>query len=69
EGVIKNGLMGEHLKAIGFTIVLSVVATVIIGYLLKFTIGLKASAETESLGLDISEHGEEGYNGFQTFVE
>ncbi|HNM98851.1 MAG TPA: ammonium transporter [Turneriella sp.] len=69
EGVIKNGLMGEHLKAIGFTIVLSVVATVIIGYLLKFTIGLKASAESESLGLDISEHGEEGYNGFQTFVE
>lgn len=69
EGVIKNGLMGEHLKAIGFTIALSVVATVIIGYLVKFTIGLKASAESESLGLDISEHGEEGYNGFQTFVE
>lgn len=69
EAVIKNGLMGEHLKAIGFTIVLSVVATAIIGYLLKFTIGLKASAESESLGLDISEHGEEGYNGFQTFVE
>ncbi|MBL8033629.1 MAG: ammonium transporter [Leptospiraceae bacterium] len=67
--VIKKGLMGEHFKAIAFTIVLSVVATVVIALLLKFTIGLKASAETESLGLDISEHGEEGYNGFQTFVE
>jgi len=69
ENLIKNGLLGEHIKAAGFTIVLSVVATIVIAYLIKFTIGLKASAETESLGLDISEHGEEGYNGFQTFVE
>jgi ammonium transporter, Amt family len=69
EAVIKNGLLGEHFKAIGFTIALSVVATVVIAFLIKFTIGLKASPETESLGLDISEHGEEGYNGFQTFVE
>jgi Amt family ammonium transporter len=69
EAVIKHGLMVEHLKAIGFTVVLSVAATLVIGYLLKFTVGLKASAESESLGLDISEHGEEGYNGFQTFVE
>lgn len=69
ENVIKHGLMGEHFKAIGLTIVLSVVATVIIALLIKFTIGLKASPETESVGLDISEHGEEGYNGLQTFVE
>jgi len=69
EAVIKNGLVGEHAKAIGFTIAISVVATVVIAFLIKFTIGLKASPETESLGLDISEHGEEGYNGFQTFVE
>lgn len=69
EAVIKNGLVGEHIKAIGFTIVISVVATAIIALLLKYTIGMKASAEKESLGLDISEHGEEGYSGFQTFVE
>lgn len=69
EAVVKNGLMGEHIKAIVLTIGISVIATVIIAFILKFTIGLKASAETEALGLDISEHGEEGYNGFQTFVE
>lgn len=69
EAVIKNGLLGEHIKAAGLTIGISVVATVVIAFLLKFTIGLKASAETESLGLDIAEHGEEGYGGLQTFVE
>jgi len=27
----------------------------------KFTIGLRASEESESTGLDTTEHGEEGY--------
>jgi ammonium transporter, Amt family len=67
--VIRNGLLIEHLKAGMFTIVLSVVATVFIAYLLKITMGLRASTENESLGLDISEHGEEGYSGLQTFID
>lgn len=69
EPVIKNGLPGEHIKGALLTIVLSVVATAIIAYLVKFTLGLKVNSETEYVGLDIREHGEEGYNGFQTFVE
>lgn len=67
--VIKAGLVGAHIKAAGLTIGISLVATLVIAFLIKFTIGLKASTETESLGLDIAEHGEEGYSGLQTFVE
>ncbi len=67
--VLQLSLFAEHLKAIGLTILLSVVATAIIAFAIKYTLGLKVKAAHESLGLDISEHGEEGYGGFQTFVE
>lgn len=58
---LKNGLPFEQLKACALTIVLAVVATTIIAFLIKFTIGLRPSQEVESEGLDTSEHGEEGY--------
>jgi len=51
----------EQLKVIGFTILISVIGTAIIGYALKFTIGLRPTAEQEEAGLDLSDHGEEGY--------
>jgi Amt family ammonium transporter len=38
-----------------------VVATIIIAYITKAIVGLRPSAEVESQGLDINEHGEEGY--------
>jgi len=44
-----------------FTIVLSLIATVILTYLVKAIIGLRPSEEVENQGLDINEHGEEGY--------
>jgi Amt family ammonium transporter len=47
--------------AIGVTIALSVVATVIIAYIVKAVVGLRPTTEVESQGLDINEHGEEGY--------
>ncbi len=58
---VKAGLLLEQLKAIGFTIVLSVVATAIIAGALKATIGLRPTIESEQEGLDLSDHGEEGY--------
>jgi Amt family ammonium transporter len=58
---LKEGLLMNQIKACVFTIVLSVVATAIIAYIVKFTIGLRASEESESAGLDTTEHGEEGY--------
>jgi Amt family ammonium transporter len=41
--------------------VLAVLATVIIAYLVKATIGLRPTEEVERQGLDTNEHGEEGY--------
>jgi len=51
----------EQLKIIAFTILLSCIGTAIIGFALKFTIGLRPTADQEEAGLDVSDHGEEGY--------
>ena len=53
----------EQLKAIGVTLCLAVVGTIIIAYLVKAVLGLRPSDEVETLGLDLAEHGEEGYHG------
>ena len=57
------GLLGNQIKAVALTIVWSVVATAILAYIVKFTIGLRPTEEVERMGLDIAEHGEEGYHG------
>jgi len=58
-----GGLWIEQVKAIGITLVLAVVGTTIIAYVVKAVIGLRPSEETETVGLDLAEHGEEGYTG------
>jgi len=58
EGV---NLVMEQIKAVGVTAIWSVVATAIIAYAIKFTIGLRVSPEAEQEGLDTADHGEEGY--------
>ncbi len=55
-------LVWEQCKAVGVTIVLSVVGTVIIAYITKVLVGLRPSEEVEEAGLDESEHGEVGYH-------
>jgi Amt family ammonium transporter len=55
------GLLGEQLKAVGLTIAWSVLATAIIAYIVKAVIGLRPSHEVEEAGLDLAEHGEQGY--------
>lgn len=55
------GLVMEQVKAVSLTIFWSVVATAIIAYVIKFTIGLRVSEEVENIGLDLAEHGEGGY--------
>ncbi len=62
KDVVGKSLVGEQLKAMLITVLLSVVATALIAVLLKVTIGLRVDEEIESNGLDISEHGEEGYH-------
>jgi ammonium transporter, Amt family len=43
--------------------VLSIVATAVIAFIVKAVVGLRPTEEVESLGLDLAEHGEEGYHG------
>lgn len=56
-----HALWFEQLKAIAITIILAVAGTAIIGSLVKAAIGLRIAPEIERQGLDINEHGEEGY--------
>jgi len=62
KDVVGQTLWLEQLKAIGVTLVLSCVATAVLGYLLKATVGLRPTAEDEQSGLDITGHGERGYH-------
>jgi Amt family ammonium transporter len=59
--IVGHSLWIEQLKAIVITIVLAVVGSAIIGVLVRGTIGLRIPPEIERQGLDINEHGEEGY--------
>jgi Amt family ammonium transporter len=59
--VAEGGLFGQQIKAVFITLVLSIVMTAIIGFALKFVLGLRPAPEIETAGLDINEHGEEGY--------
>jgi Amt family ammonium transporter len=54
-------LFSSQVKAVIVTIVLSTVATFIIGLVLKLIMGLRVSPDVETSGLDLAEHGEEGY--------
>ena len=63
KDIVGKTLWIEQLKAMGLTIVLAVVGTVVITYVVKAVIGLRPSEEDESVGLDLAEHGEEGYHG------
>jgi len=55
-------LVWEQLKAIGLTLCLAVVGTLIIAYIVKAIVGLRPTPEIEVAGLDLAEHGEEGYH-------
>jgi ammonium transporter, Amt family len=51
----------EQLKAMAFTIVLAIVGTIVIALIVKAVVGLRPTVEGEQEGLDLSDHGEEGY--------
>jgi len=56
-------LVFEQIKAIIVTLLLATIGTAIIASIVKATIGLRVDEEVETLGLDLAEHGEEGYHG------
>ena len=62
-GGLKQGLVLNQIYAILVTLALSVFATIIIAFIVKAVVGLRPSEEVETAGLDLAEHGEEGYHG------
>ena len=61
KDIVGKTLWIEQLKAMAITVVLSVVATAVIAYIVRALIGLRPVEDVERQGLDLSEHGEEGY--------
>jgi len=55
-------LVWEQIKAILLTLVLAVVGTTIIAFIVKAVVGLRVAPEVETSGMDLAEHGEEGYH-------
>jgi Amt family ammonium transporter len=55
-------LVWEQIKAIGVTLAIAITGTVVIAFIVKAVVGLRPSEEVETIGLDLSEHGEEGYH-------
>jgi Amt family ammonium transporter len=57
-----------QLKGAGAMFVWAFGCGMILFNVIKFTIGLRASEDEELRGLDLGEHGNEAYNGFQIFT-
>lgn len=55
------GLLGVQAAGVGIAFVWALGMGLIISFILKYTIGLRVSAEEEIEGLDILEHGNEAY--------
>jgi ammonium transporter, Amt family len=62
KDIVGSTLWIEQLKAIGVTLVLAVVGTVVIAYIVKAVVGLRPEVEAEREGLDVTDHGETAYN-------
>ena len=62
SGIVGKTLWLEQLKAMGVTVSLAVVATTLLAFAIKATIGLRPDPENEEEGLDQVDHGEAGYH-------
>jgi ammonium transporter, Amt family len=57
----QSALITGQFIAIGITLAISIIATVVIAMIVKAVIGLRPTAEDEATGLDLADHGEAGY--------
>jgi Amt family ammonium transporter len=62
SGIVGKTLWLEQLKAMGLTIAMAIVGTVILAYVVKALFGLRPDKEDEEVGLDSTDHGEAGYH-------
>ncbi len=73
-GTLAAGIFGEGksvvVQLIGIAVVgiACLITSFAIFYAVKAIMGIRVSAEEESRGLDIGEHGMEAYSGFQIFI-
>jgi Amt family ammonium transporter len=56
------GQLLNQLAGVGIAWGISIVGTLALLFLVDKVIGLRVSPEDESVGLDLSQHGEEGYD-------
>jgi Amt family ammonium transporter len=59
--IVRHSLWIQQIEAILIVFAVSVVGTLLAGAIVKIILGLRVPAESEAIGLDLSEHGEEGY--------
>lgn len=59
--IVGRTLWLHQLAAMAITIVLAVAGSAVIALLVKVTIGLRPNVEEETVGLDVVDHGEQGY--------
>ncbi len=59
--LVGHGLWLEQLKAMGITFVIATVGTAITALIVRLLMPVRITPEEEDSGLDLSEHGEEGY--------
>jgi len=60
-GLVGHGLWIEQLKAMGVTFAVAVAGTALAAYIVRALMPVRITPEEEHSGLDIAEHGEEGY--------
>jgi Amt family ammonium transporter len=57
----KTNVVFGQVKAVMIAVIMSAIGSAIILALVKYTIGLRVTRDQEDEGLDLSQHGEEGY--------
>ena len=61
KDIVGKTLLVEQCKAIGITLLLSVIGTTVVALAVKHLMGLRLSSEAEREGLDVNDHEEKGY--------
>jgi Amt family ammonium transporter len=56
------GQLGNQLAGVGMAWFISIVGTLALLFVVDKVIGLRVSPDQEAAGLDLSQHGEEGYD-------
>ena len=59
--IVGRTLWLEQFKAAGIVLVLSVAVTILLYLVIDRLVGCRVSEDVENQGLDLAEHGEEGY--------